>query len=245
MDIIKLNAIDSTNSYIKKMANEKPVKSYTVVMAEHQILGRGQVGTTWVSEKGKNLTFSLLIKFLKFKIQDQFYLSMAVSLGVLKTLNELVKIPLKVKWPNDILAGKDKVAGILIENILRGAFIKQSIIGIGLNVNQQYFPNSIGNATSLINIVGKEIDREDLLRKIINSIKFYVDFVERAEFEKLKELYISSLYKYHTPMMFEDKQGVIFLGKITDIDKSGQLIVTLDNDTIRKFSLKEIKFANH
>ena len=245
MHLIKLNAIDSTNSYIKKLANEKPVESYTVVLAEHQTLGRGQVGTTWVSESGKNLTFSLLIEFKKLKIEDQFYLSMAVSLGILRTLNKLVKIPLKVKWPNDILAGKDKVAGILIENILRGSFIKKSVIGIGLNVNQQHFPKDIGNATSLNNIIGKEIDRENLLPEIITSIKFYVDFVERTEFEKLKELYIGSLYKYQNPMMFEDKEGLIFLGKITDIDKSGQLVVTLENETIRKFSLKEIKFANH
>jgi len=244
MNIIKLNAIDSTNSFIKNLANKKALENYTVVMAEHQTLGRGQVGTTWISDKGKNLTFSVLISVENLRIENQFYLSMAVSLGILEALNRDVKIPLMVKWPNDILSDKDKVAGILIENILAGVTIRQSIIGIGLNVNQTVFPTEIGPATSLKNLTGKNYDRDDLLRKIINSIQYYVKFLEDYKFDDLKKLYLESLYKFEKPMMFEDKEGVIFLGKIIDVDENGRLVIELENETARKFSLKEIKFAN-
>jgi len=148
MNIIKIDAIDSTNSYLKKLATNGTINSYTVVVAKHQTAGRGQMGTLWVSEANKNLTFSFLIKFNSFKSTSQFYLSMAVSLGVLLAVNAVVKSSFFIKWPNDILADKDKVAGILIENTLRGNFIKQSVIGIGLNVNQKNFSKSIGNVTS-------------------------------------------------------------------------------------------------
>ena len=244
MNIIKLNAIDSTNSYIKKLVNKSTLESYTVVVAKQQTLGRGQIGTTWVSEVGKNLTFSVLINFDNFKIQHQFHLSMAVSLGVINAINKNVKIDMAVKWPNDILADKDKIAGILIENIIRGVGIRQSVIGIGLNVNQQKFPKNIGGATSLKNITGIDFDTDELLKKVINSIQFFVEYVEKGEFEELKKLYIASLYKYQIPSMFEDKSGVIFLGKIIDVNESGRLVIELENETTRKFSLKEIKFAS-
>lgn len=244
MNIIKLNAIDSTNSYIKKLANKTVLESYTVVLTKDQTLGRGQVGTTWISEIGKNLTFSILVNFKDLKIDHQFYLSMAVSLGVLKSVKNNVKIALAVKWPNDILADKDKVAGILIENIIKGSKIKQSVIGIGLNVNQKDFPKSIGNVTSLKNITGINFDKDSLLKNIVTSIKYYVGYVEKKEFEKIKKLYLASLYKYHKPTMFEDNRGVVFLGKIIDVSEEGKLVIELENETIRKFNLKEIKFAN-
>ena len=126
MNIIKLNAIDSTNSYIKKNAIKNNFESYTVVVAEKQLNGRGQMGTIWESELGKNLTFSILINFNKFNITQQFYLSMAISLGVIAVLKQLFNSSFFIKWPNDILAEKDKVAGILIENSINSNFINPS-----------------------------------------------------------------------------------------------------------------------
>ncbi len=244
MNIIKLNAIDSTNSYIKKLANKTVIESYTVVVANHQTKGRGQLGTTWTSKSGKNLTFSILVRFKSFKATRQFYLSMAVSLGVLTIVKKVVKISFKIKWPNDILAEKDKVAGILIENILSGNYIKKSVIGIGLNVNQENFPSEIGNVTSLKKSTGINWDKDILLKDIVNSIQYYIKFIEQKEFSKLKELYVASLYKYKNPTMFETKEGVVFLGKIVDVFEDGRLVVELENETTRKFNLKEIKFTS-
>jgi len=244
MNIIKLNAIDSTNSYLKELAQKSTLDTFTVIVANHQNSGRGQLGTTWVSEDGKNLTFSILIGFKDFKIQDQFYLSMAVSLGLISALRRFISVSLKIKWPNDILAEKDKIAGILIENILRGAFINYSIIGIGLNVNQEIFPSDIENVSSLKKIAGVVFNKEELLFEILNSIKENVKFIENGAFEDLKKMYLTELYKINTPAMFQDNKGVVFLGKIISVDKNGRLVVELENETTRKFNLKEIKFAS-
>jgi BirA family biotin operon repressor/biotin-[acetyl-CoA-carboxylase] ligase len=243
MNIIKLNAIESTNLYLKKLAVEKNAENYTVVTANYQSAGRGQMGAVWHSEIGKNLTFSILVKFQAFQIEKQFYLSMAVSLGVLAAIHNYISSPLFVKWPNDILAEKDKLAGILIENIISGNLIKQSVIGMGLNVNQEKFPATIGNVTSLKKLAGKSFDIDALIEAIVVSIQNFVGYIDRREFQKLKELYLKSLYKFQKPMMFEDAQGTIFLGKIVDVFEDGKLVVALENEKTRKFNLKEIKFA--
>ncbi|MBG7629994.1 MAG: biotin--[acetyl-CoA-carboxylase] ligase [Bacteroidetes bacterium] len=245
MHIIKLNAIDSTNSYLKNMVEINNLENYTVVTAERQNAGRGQLGTVWESEYGKNLTFSMLVRIEGFKIEDQFYLSMAISLGVLNALKPNVNNLLYVKWPNDILAEKDKLCGILIENVLSGSNIKHSIIGVGLNVNQDQFSDNLENVTSLKQLAGINFDKDNLLLKIISSIQFYIGFVEKKNFDSLKKLYLESLYKFQTPMMFEDGKGVVFLGKIIDVSEEGRLVVELENETTRKFSLKEIKFASY
>jgi BirA family biotin operon repressor/biotin-[acetyl-CoA-carboxylase] ligase len=243
MNIIKLNAIESTNLYLKKLAVEKELESYTVVSANYQSAGRGQMGANWHSEIGKNLTFSLLIKFDAFEIEHQFYLSMAVSLGLLAAIRFHISSPLFVKWPNDILAEKDKLAGILIENIVTGNVIKQTVIGIGLNVNQEQFPATIGKVTSLKKMTGNSFDTESLLESIVISIQNFVDYIERKEFKKLKSLYLKSLYKFEKPVMFQDDKGVIFLGKIVNVCEDGKLEVELEDEKTRKFNLKEIKFA--
>ncbi len=202
------------------------------------------MGTVWLAEEDKNLTFSILIKFDKFNIKHQFYLSMAVSLGLISAIQATVKCTLFVKWPNDILAEKGKVAGILIENALSGNFMKHSVIGIGLNVNQEKFPETIGTVTSLKNLSGREFDKDELLQQLLISIQSFVNLVERKEFKKLKELYLAALFKFNKPAMFEDNNGAVFLAKIVDIAEDGKLILALDNNSTRKFNLKEIKFAS-
>ena len=244
MDIIKLDAIESTNSYMKDLLGKNTLNNFSVVWAEEQTKGRGQLGATWISDHGKNLTFSVLIKFNTFNLTDQFYLSMAVSLGVRKVLSKYLPLPVHIKWPNDILAGKDKIAGILIENIIGGSTIKQSVIGIGLNVNQVYFPEGIGNPISIKIFLGINSEREELLKEIINAIKLYVKCLEIKDFAFLKTEYLTYLYKLNKPSMFIDSAGILFLGKIIGVSKEGKLLVDLENETTREFNLKEIKFTS-
>ena len=245
MNIIKLDAIDSTNSFIKKLAENSLLETFTVVQAKHQFEGQGQQGSSWISPSGKNLTFSILVKIDSFKSSNQFYLSMAVSLGLITELKRLMNTSFYIKWPNDILAEKDKIAGILIENIVGSQSIKQSVVGIGLNVNQVVFSKGLENATSLKKISGKDFDLQVLLESIVTSIKYFVDFIERKEFKNLKEEYINSLFKFKVPSMFEDATGKLFMGKIINVSEKGELEVELENETICKFNLKEIKFANN
>jgi len=244
MSIIKLGAIDSTNSYLKKVLAENTLENFTIVTADYQTEGRGQMGTVWESDNDKNLTFSLLINFDSFEASHQFYLSMAVALGVLNALKSNVNSLLYVKWPNDILAEKDKICGILIENALSGFYIKHAIVGIGLNVNQELFSEDIPNVTSMKKISGVYFDRDEILQQVVKSIQFYVQFIYEERFEDLKKMYLASLYKFKVPSMFEDAEGTVFLGKIINVSEEGRLIVELENETTRNFNLKEIKFAS-
>jgi BirA family biotin operon repressor/biotin-[acetyl-CoA-carboxylase] ligase len=244
MNIIKLDAIDSTNSYIKKLDENNPLESFTVVLAEHQYAGQGQQAAVWTSERGKNLTFSILVKFPAFEISNLYYLSMAVSLSIIKELKRLIRPNVYIKWPNDILAGKDKIAGILIENIISGKKIKQSIVGIGLNVNQVHFSRDLKNATSLKRISDRDFELEDVLESLLNSVKYYIDFIERKEFGLLKTQYMNYLYKFETPSMFE-VDGKLFMGRIVDVNERGELEIELENETLRVFKFKEIKFATN
>ena len=129
MQIVKLDAIDSTNAYLKRTMQVSELEDYTVALAEKQTSGRGQQGTTWVSEQGKNLIFSVFKSFDSFYATKHFYLNIIVSLAVYQTLKKLNVPDLHIKWPNDILSGNAKVCGILIETIMAGGMLKSAIIG--------------------------------------------------------------------------------------------------------------------
>lgn len=244
MNIIKLNAIDSTNSYLKKLSNEKELSDFTVVSANFQKNGRGQMGSIWQSTQDKNLTFSILVNFKELSISRRFYISIAVSLGILTTLNNEFGTNFKIKWPNDILADRDKIAGILIENNFRGTKISQTVIGIGLNVNQIKFSNTLQNATSLLILTNKITDKELLLEKLIKDIQYQFQLLKEKKYKELKDNYLMALYGYKQTMNFKDKKEVNFTGKIVGVDEEGKLEIEMENKSIRKFDLKEIKFTN-
>jgi BirA family biotin operon repressor/biotin-[acetyl-CoA-carboxylase] ligase len=223
---------------------EKELRDYTIVSAENQTNGRGQMGTVWESKYGENLTFSILVNFKNLNIGNRFYISIAVSLGIISTLNNLLDANFKIKWPNDILAEKDKIAGILIENNFRGSIISQSIIGIGLNVNQKSFPKTIKNVTSLINLIGEKTDKDLLLNKLVVNIQSRFLLLNENKLSLLKEQYLNNLYGFNVEMNFEDNNKTTFKGEIVGVSEDGRLEILVENKTIRKFNLKEIKFAN-
>ena len=120
MKIIKLNAIESTNAFLKEMCYNNDVDNYTVVYSENQSKGRGQLNSKWDSESGKNLTFSVLVKNYSLEIRKQFYISKVISLAVYEVVNSLVNVPVAIKWPNDILTASKKVCGVLLKTQSKG-----------------------------------------------------------------------------------------------------------------------------
>ena len=172
MQIIKLNATDSTNTYLKDLLAETRLADYSVVIAKNQTQGKGQRGEKWLSEKGKNLTVSILKLKPKVALERQFLLNTIVSLSLIKTLEGYNVPNLAVKWPNDILSGHHKIAGILIENIIKSQHIESSVIGVGLNVNQKSF-NGLPKVTSLKTILGRSLNLEELLSNLLQNIKYY------------------------------------------------------------------------
>ena len=240
MYLVKLNAINSTNSYLKKLSKDLNISNWTVVTAEYQTVGRGQMQTKWESEKGKNLICSILIRLKDLKVQDQFYLNCAISLGIFNVLTDYYLKQLRIKWPNDIMSDNKKLGGILIENSLTNNIIYQTVIGIGINVNQEIFIN-LPKATSMKQILKRDFDRDILLNQIIVSLEEQITLLEQKNFATLHQDYEAVLYKKNIPNLFEQKDKKKFMGKILGISKRGNLIVEKENQSIQEYGFKEIK----
>ena len=236
MQIIKLNAIDSTNRYLADYVSNIPLKDYAVVMAQYQSAGQGQRGSNWQSEKGKNLIISILKKNIKTKVQDQFEINMRISMAVLITLNTFGIPNLSVKWPNDILSDNKKISGVLIQLLTKKQKINQAIIGIGINVNQTHF-NNLPQATSMKSITGTAFDIEILTTELMAQLKHYF---EVPDTDRLMSEYESVLFRKNKQSAFVNNKGVSFMGNILGVSKSGMLRVQSEK-AIKEFDLKSIQ----
>jgi BirA family biotin operon repressor/biotin-[acetyl-CoA-carboxylase] ligase len=240
MYIIKLNATDSTNSYLKAICLKRTPKDFTVAVANEQKKGRGQMGTIWQAETSKNLTFSVFKELSFLSIEQQFYLSMAVSLALIKALNELQIPKLKIKWPNDILAENKKIAGILIENTIKNSRLVGSIIGVGLNVNQKIFDN-LPEASSLSVLTGRIYDKDEILLCILNHLAQSFKQLEDSDFESIKNEYEDLLFRIKKPSTFKTAKGRTFSGFIEGVSEDGKLEIRLEDHILKTFGLKEVK----
>lgn len=239
--VVKLQAINSTNTYLKDCVKQGEVKNATVVVANHQKNGRGQQGSTWESEIGKNLTFSLLYRFNSLELSQQFYLNCAVSLALYDCLLPIVKDKLRIKWPNDIMSDNKKLGGILIENTVKSGFITQSVIGVGINVNQLQFPENLPNASSLKAICHQEFDLDILLKNILNAFADKFQDIENSKFEFLNQLYHKVLYNKDIVTEFTDGKSK-FSAKIIGVNLDGSLLLALENGELKSFINKSISY---
>ena len=240
MNIIKLNAIDSTNSYLKKISSKKALDDFTVVVTEHQTQGRGQMGTVWNSQKEKNLTCSVFKRHQRLSIDQQFYISIVTSLAIVKALQQFNVPKLHVKWPNDILSEQKKVCGILIENVIKNHQVEASIIGFGLNVNQTDFEN-LPQASSLLNLTGTFFSIDELLMSILHCLDYYFKQLQFGKHEALKRSYEALLFRKDKPSTFKDAEGNMFAGFIKGTNVDGSLQVLLEDEVMAEFQLKEIQ----
>lgn len=215
------------------------LNDFTVVVAKSQLKGRGQMGTTWQSEEGKNLTFSVLKNFNSFKVVHQFNLNICISFAICDALGELSIPDLKVKWPNDIMSGSSKICGILIENVLKGQLVHNSIIGIGLNVNQTCYEN-LEKVASLKSLTGKFFDLDELLNKILERLKFYLIEIEGKSVSQLLPSYLKLLFRKDKPSTFKNKEGQLFMGFIRGISPEGKLVLELEDNIFKEYGLKEV-----
>ena len=239
MYLIKLNATDSTNSYLKTLCANELVADYTAVITKNQINGRGQMGTVWSSQSHKNLSFSTYKDVSGFRLEHPFYISMVVALALLKTLQFFSISKLSVKWPNDILSDNKKICGILIENLVKQSNFSSSIIGIGLNVNQVDFDN-LPKASSLKLITGRVYDIDEIANVIIKNLKHYFNLLNKGNLDALKTKYESFLFRKNKPSTFQDAEGFVFSGFIKGVSSSGNLQVLLEDEIIKEFDLKTI-----
>ena len=240
MQIIKLNATDSTNLYLKELMNSKSLEDYTIVVTDEQKSGRGQMGTKWESNPFKNLTFSILKKLKSRNVTNPFELNICVSLAIYNLLNRHQIPDLAIKWPNDIMSGNFKICGILIENLLAGNRMLASVIGIGLNVNQVVF-NNLPNVSSLKLLMGKTYNLDRLLDEFQSILKqIFLEWDEKGAIEMRKK-YENVLFRKDKPSTFKDIDGNMFMGFIRGVSTEGRLVVALEDDVNKEFDMKAIR----
>lgn len=240
MSVIKLSAIDSTNDYLKVLSKNQILKNFTVVVTDKQTNGKGQMGATWISEEGKNLIMSVLIKEMLQDVEAIFHLNVAIALSLFEVLNE-TKVPnISIKWPNDIMSDHKKIAGILIENSIKSDGKIESVVGIGLNVNQLNFEN-LPNASSMAVVSNSEFDLDELLHKIIFQIKKNCGYILTNQTDNLWKKYLENLYKISVPMAFETANQNKFMGIIQGVTSNGLLQIKLEDDSVKTFGIKEVQ----
>lgn len=237
---IHLDEVDSTNSYMKRALQNDEFGEGTVVVADFQTGGRGQRGNGWESKKAENLTFSILLNPDFVSANKQFIISQIVALAIKDILDEYVS-GISIKWPNDIYWNNKKICGILIENSLVGDKITQSIVGIGININQTEFESDAPNPISLKQIIGKIHNISDLLIEIIERIQFYYNQIKLGNSDKIISAYKASLFRNDGFYKYSDEVE-IFDALIVDVEPSGLLVLRTTEGEIRKFAFKEVQY---
>ena len=246
MNLIKLDAINSTNEFLKDNIQKTLSKELQVVYTFNQTKGKGQRGNSWESQPEKNIAISLGLFPDNLKVENQFTLSMLFSLFILNTLKSL-KIPeLKIKWPNDIMSGNTKICGILNEITVKGNIIESIIVGFGINVNQENFEN-LPNASSLKLINNINYDLNKLVSLIIKNLKKY-DYLSKSlrllsnqELEDLNYSYHENLYKIGEKSQFTNKEKEIFIGKIVSVNKNGIIKIEKEDNSIMNYNFTDIQ----
>jgi BirA family biotin operon repressor/biotin-[acetyl-CoA-carboxylase] ligase len=228
----------STNTLALQISEQSSAIEGTLVITDHQTAGKGQRGNIWEAEPGMNLTFSLILKPNFLAINKQFFLNIVICLALKDYLKEKTPDYVYIKWPNDILVHEKKISGVLIENQLQGTRISNSIVGVGLNINQKHFhPFS---ATSVANITGTAFDLAVELPILLGFIESRYLQLRQEKHEVLMNGYLDALYRRHEKHTFSHN-GHLFEGVIQDLDESGKLRIQIGNE-IRCFGIKEISY---
>ena len=235
--VIHIDETDSTNGYFREIPCHSDANM--VVVAEYQTAGKGCGSNSWESERGKNLTFSVLLHPTEIRAKWQFRISEAVSVALCETLERHSGAQeVTIKWPNDIYVGDRKICGILIENRLKGSTIIDSIVGIGLNVNQRVFLSNAPNPVSIYQLTGEETDREALLETFLRELPKAFEM----EPASLAEAYLSRLYRREGMHRFQDSQGV-FEAKVLNVLDDGRLVLLDTEGKARMYAFKEVQFC--
>jgi BirA family biotin operon repressor/biotin-[acetyl-CoA-carboxylase] ligase len=238
--IIHLSEINSTNDFAKELISKQFPVEFTVISCDYQTKGKGQHSNVWHSDKAKNLTFSLITYPTHIQIDNQFYLSKLISLGIIDYL-ESKKIECKIKWPNDIYYENKKICGILIENTISGTILKTAVIGIGININQTEFPKDLPNAVSLSGILKKQFNLNEELELLLNFLIMRYMNSHKINFTIINEAYHKHLYKINQPALFKDKNG-IFEGTVCETLHDGRIIIETLDKKVNIYNFKELEF---
>ena len=225
-------------------ARDEKYREGDVVWADFQTAGRGQRGHEWHSRKGENLTFSVVLEPSFVPIAEQFAVSEVVALSLVDMLSEY-GIAAKIKWTNDIYVGDRKLIGILIEHSLASATLRRTIVGVGINVNQTEFDPSLPNPVSMAQLLGRELNVEDVLQCFLKRLQENYELLREIKNSQLAShhRYNSLLYRkneYHTYAL---PNGEKFSAKILGTAPNGVLCLEDTEGKTKDYLFKEVEFV--
>jgi BirA family biotin operon repressor/biotin-[acetyl-CoA-carboxylase] ligase len=240
-NLIFMPECHSTNTVAIQLCQQPSVTEGTVVITDRQTAGRGQRGNSWQAEPGMNLTFSFILKPAFLSARELFFLNMAISLGLYDFLNGLLDVDVRVKWPNDLLVKDRKVCGILIENSVQGAAVGASVVGVGLNVNQEQFDHP--RAASVRTFSGKAHALQDVLDELLPALERRYLQLREGKRAEITAAYYACLYGFGEEKMYRAvHEGTEFIGKITGVDEIGRVRIET-RGVERVFGLKEVELV--
>lgn len=250
-EIIEMQLVESTNSFLSTLMNERKVQEGLVVSAKEQTGGRGQRGSTWESEPHQNLLLSIALYPSFLDLEKQFLLNKIISLAVADFINDCLKQnpfsveehEVKIKWPNDIYVNDKKIAGILIENSVRNDKIGSSVVGIGINMNQTEFKSTVTNPISLKSIKNENSDLKECMERLCSFIEARYLQLKTLNFTKVNSDYEKVLFRFNQWNKFKDERGILFSARIIGTSKEGKLILEKENGEKKEYGLKEFSFV--
>jgi len=238
-NMLILNSVDSTNNYAMGLIQNGKPSDVKAIFAMEQTHGKGRRGKHWKSNKGENIILSVPVQMQWLPVSQQFQLSTAVALGCHDLITKYTRENVSIKWPNDIFINDTKAGGILIENIIKGTLWQWSVLGIGLNINQEKFDDFNLKATSLKICTKKTYNVLQLSEELYSFILKRIEDLKSAGFLNLLETYNENLFARNKYVKLE-KENMVFETKIIGVSESGQLIT---KDSIeRRFNFDEVQF---
>jgi BirA family biotin operon repressor/biotin-[acetyl-CoA-carboxylase] ligase len=240
MNIIKVKTTASTNDLLKELLRQQTLEEGAVIFTENQTAGKGQRGNSWESEPGKNIACSILLYPHFLPLSQHFLLSEIVALGIKSVLDSYIE-KVEIKWPNDIYCAGKKIAGVLIENEILGAHFSKSIIGIGLNVNQEVFLSDAPNPVSMMQILKKEVSIESVLEETVNAVWDGYEKLRNGETERIIRTYHDSLYRKSGFHSYKDNKET-FTACIDRVGDDGFLHLLTREGERRSYAFKEVTF---
>ena len=240
-ELHQLDEISSTNAYATQLIAKSNPSDGTVITTYKQRKGKGQGGSYWESEPDKNISMTVILQPRFVAARDQFVLNQAVSLGVMDFVKTYISTGVKIKWSNDIYVFDKKIAGILIQNSLVSKNIQNTIIGVGLNINQTVFKSDAPNPTSLKLEMGKDLDLDELLEMLCWKIETRYLQLKAQAYQKIKAEYLDNLYRYMEDKLYQIPDGDFFQGRIVGIGTYGKLLLET-KEGMKEFDTKEVKF---
>lgn len=241
---IHLEEVDSTNTYAHLLLSKSKPVAGTAITTSFQTNGRGQIGRYWYSSSGKNVLCSIILYPTTIAAADQFWLSIAVSCAMRSVISSYISHePISIKWPNDIYVGRKKIGGLLIQNSLKGNKISNTIVGMGININEPVFPKELPNPTSLLLLSHEAIDLDEFYKSLFLAVAKYYQKLIFNQNDALRSEYLEHLYKINEEAKYELPDGKIITGKIKNITEQGKLIVEVDGEVL-SFAFREISLAH-